>query len=106
MKTMGNKNMTWPEIPTLIDEKHYIESRFETVYPFIIKKNERIFLLPNDVKMHVVTLYCRDPSNNCLVMEYTDPGQEVFGEDGDCFYREDYETPDALFQDMLKETKN
>ena len=42
----------------------------------------------------------------CLVMEYSDPGMDVLGEDGDCFSREDYETPDALFQDMLKETKD
>lgn len=98
---MKNNNITWQEIPTLIDEKHYVESRFEEVYPYIIEENEKIFLLPDCVKMHVDKI----SSWGCLVMEYSDPGMDVLGEDGDTFYRLDYKTPDAMFQDMLMETK-
>lgn len=72
-------------ITGLIDEKHYVESRFEEVYPYIIEENEKIFLLPDCVKMHVDKI----SSWGCLVMEYSDPGMDVLGEDGDCFYRED-----------------
>lgn len=105
MENIENRDMTWTEIRSLTDEKLYIISRFEKVYPCVIENEEKTFLLPNNVKMHVDSLRWPDPSDNCLVMEYTDPGMEVFGEDGDCFYREDYETPDAMFQDMLKETE-
>lgn len=42
---------------------------------------------------------------SCLVMEYSDPGMDILGNDGDTFYRSDYKTPDAMFQNMLMETK-
>ena len=106
MVNMARTDLTWKGINSLNDERLYIESRFEKIYPFILENNEKHFLLPNEIKMHVVTMYWPNPSDNCLVMEYTDPGQEVFGVDGDCFYREDYETPNAMFQDMLKETED
>lgn len=84
----------------MIDEKRYIETRFEEIYPCIVEENEKIFILPGDVKMHVDKI----SSWGCLVLEYTDPGDDVLGNDGDTFYRSDYETPDAMFQAMLKET--
>ena len=106
MENMEYNDSTWMGINSLLDEKLYIISRFEKIYPCLIENGEKTFLLPNNIKMHVVSLYWPNPADNCLVMEYTDPGMEVFGEDGDCFYREDYDTPDAMFQDMQKETEN
>ena len=66
-----------------------------------LEENEKIFLLPDDVKMHVDKI----SSWGCLVMEYSDPGMDVLGEDGDRFWRMDYKTPDEMFQNMLKETE-
>ncbi len=102
MENTKRIDTTWKEIKSLIEEKRYIESRFEEVYPFIVEEEEKIFLLPNDMKMHVDKI----SDWGCLVMEYTDPGGKVFGEDGDRFWRMDYDTPDEMFQDMLKETQD
>lgn len=93
--------MTWAEIKSLTEEKQYVESRFEEFYPYTTEDNEKIFLLPDDVKMHVDKI----SSWGCLVMEYSDPGMDVLGEDGDRFWRMDYKTPDEMFQNMLKETE-
>ena len=95
--------MTWTENSSrqmnINDARAFIEERFKGVYPFEEKNETVLFTLPDGFIMKVVSLGSKF---NALVMDYT---SSFDSDDGDTYRLEDFETPDAMFEAMLEETR-
>ena len=96
-------DMTWTENSSrqmnINDARVFIEERFKGVYPFEEKNGTVLFTLPDGFIMKVVSLGSKF---NALVMDYT---SSFDSDDGDTYRLEDFETPDAMFEAMLEETR-
>ena len=98
--------MTWTETkrPSDINNQvyDYIVSQFKGIYPNHIDEFGNIrFYCPDGSSFNVFDLGFGEYGS--FVLSYFDG--DVDGEDGDLYYPEDYDTPEAMFAEMLEETR-
>ena len=91
----------------LLDERiNYISSRLKEKYDDAWFGNEQWFILPDNQAIHIVELLS---GYNSLVIEYaenTDEKSRHLAEDGSQFSLLDYDTPEEMFDAMMKEIEN
>ena len=73
----------------------------ETVSSYIDKYGKLRFSLPDGSEFNVDPIFFGGEAG--FVLSYFYNG--VAGEDGDQYYPEDYDTPEAMFAEMLEETR-
>ena len=79
-----------------------VEEQFMSVYPYNKPNDGKIrFTIPDGSEFSVFTMDFG--KSGAIGLEYF--GGESDGEDGDLYYIEDYDTPEAMFAEMLEETR-
>ncbi len=99
--------MTWRGIKktndSVLELKAYVIGEFEKIYQFDLVNDNIVFALSDNLFMSIDTIQW-DENLFCLVMSYGE-SPDLRPDDGDTYYIDDYDTPEELFDAMLKETQ-
>ena len=97
--------MTWGQIrksDDIIDDMiSFVEERMSGRYSYCERDGRRVFRLDDGSYMKLFSM--RGKGFDCIGMEYGEDGA-LFPDDGDLYYFSDLNSPDDMFDAMLKDT--